>query len=221
MLTEFLQSNFNKAIEMQLEIKHDPPIVKAIQKGAVTRETVKSWMRKYGLLRGISAQEQDKVADAFIDFSNHNRNFSERDIAEVFRRLHQKLKSASERSWLSATSKLMWCMQPDIIVIYDRFVFQSILVLQCLDKELATYPRIGQPIAGRRDQDSVQTTAFYMNYQDMVKAIYRRNRQLIQDLKNNQSSRYDYDLRLLDKILWMMGNANETFTLGTVECERL
>ncbi len=111
-------------------------------------------------------------------------------------------------------------MQPDKIVIYDAFVERSVVVLQCLDEALASKPRINTPPKAAKDEGSELMAAYYMNYQDLVKIIYAKQKKLITNLKLAHDIEYEYDLRIMDKLLWMMGGFKEAFKLGAIDCKK-
>lgn len=218
MIQEFIKSNFHEAVKIQTSFGHDQQMVDAVQNEALTAEMVKDWMRKYGLFQGIKKDVREKIANEFIAFTTNNKTFGENEIPDKFQNLHEILKSIENRKWLSATSKLLWCINPKEVVIYDAFVERSILILQCLDEDLAKFPRMNTPPNARKDFESQNMTKYYMNYQNLVKSLYERNKDVIQDLKSKSTINYEYDLRVLDKLLWIMGNFKEKFVLNKIEC---
>lgn len=220
MLKDFLYSNFDNVIKTQDGFDHDREMIQSIQDETLTVDMIKDWMRDYGLFQGIKKEVRNKIAEAYIEFAYSNRQFSEVEIGPMFQRLHERFKGIETRRWLSATSKLLWCMQPELIVIYDAFVARAVLVLQCLNEELAKFPRIGTPPNAKKDPNSELMTTYYLNYQDMVKAIYEEHSDYILSLKAQQNADYSYDLRIMDKLLWIMGNFNEGFQIRDTVCER-
>lgn len=175
-------------------------------------------MQRYGLFQGLTNGVRKQIANEFISFSKSNSNFIEEEIGEKFKELHERFKRVKTRKWISATSKLLWCLEPNKIVMYDAFVERAILVLQCFDEDLAKLKRIGTPPEAKKDPDSTLMKAHYMNYQNLVKTIYNKHLILLKDLKTARNVNYEYDIRIIDKVLWMMGNYKKDFVLGDVVC---
>jgi len=120
---------------------------------------------------------------------------------------------------LSATSKLLWCIKPHEVVIYDAFVERVIAVLQCIDHDLAKLPRINYPPDIKTDSDHKLMTDYYMNYQNLVKLLVDKHQITINELKEKSKTSYEFDLRIMDKILWLMGDMKSKFELGIIICE--
>lgn len=83
--------------------------------------------------------------------------------------------------------------------------------MQCLDTELAKFPRIGVAPHIARKSDIALAVNHYMNYQDMVKNICERNSALLGELRKDHKETYPHDIRIMDKLLWMIGNPNKRF----------
>lgn len=112
---------------------------------------------------------------------------------------------------MSATSKLLWCLYPDTIVIYDTFVHRTLIVMQSIDDDLSAFPRVGAPRSIDGEADIVAATTHYMNYQAMVRRLQTRHWQLLRDLRKRYNESYPYDVRIIDKLLWMIGNPRENY----------
>lgn len=213
MITEFIKSNYESALNSQLEIKQDLMMIQSIETNTLNSQLVKNWMRGYGLFQGITREVEGKVAEIFMEFSQFRKE--KIDIGTEFRSLHEALLKAQTRKWLSASSKLLWCMYPKQIVIYDSFVERAITVLQCIDESLAKFPRI-KTAPSVNDEKYLD---YYLNYEKLVKTIQTENQDVLNEQKRKYESTYEYDLRIIDKILWMMGNANSKFWLKGIECK--
>lgn len=131
-----------------------------------------------------------------------DRNALEGKYSELFTALFFEV----NRSWMSATSKLLWCIYPNEVVIYDAFVKRTLVVMQCLDSELARFPRIGVAPPVAHASNIASAVKHYMNYQDMVKNIFERNSALLSELREKHRETYLHDIRIVDKLLWMIGN---------------
>ncbi len=200
---------------MQWDIVKDKDIKLMLAHGNQNIRLVKSWMKDYGLFQGLTTENRDKIANRFLTFSTGVRttaSVSDRKILEEkYTELLTALFLEVNRSWVSATSKLLWCIYPDEVVIYDSFVWRALVVIQCLDTELAKFSRIGVPPPVAHESDIALAVKHYMNYQDMVKDICDRNSALLNELREKHKETYPHDIRIVDKLLWMIGNPNKRF----------
>ncbi|MCB2211349.1 hypothetical protein KQI52_04495, partial [bacterium] len=46
----------------------------------------------------------------------------------------------------------------------------------------------------------------YMKYYDIINQIYKMYKPLFEELRKKHNETYKYDIRILDKLLWMIGN---------------
>ena len=220
MIEEFIKSNYCEAIKIQEGFDHDKEMVESIKNKSLSNGMVKDWMRKYGLFQGIKNEIRIKIADEFINFaeSKSGRDYKI-NLEKDFRELHSIFCKIKKRKWLSATSKLLWCINPNDIVIYDAFVERVISVLQCIDKDLAKLPRINYPPKIKDDTNGLLMTKHFINYSNIVKELLRKHQILLDELKKQTNSDYQYDLRILDKLLWIMGDLKSNFKLGEINCK--
>lgn len=219
MIDKFIRSNFDRIIETQEGFDHDIAMVNAVKFKTLNNDMVKKWMRDYGLFQGIESADRLKIADEFIRYVQDANEDTELDIESRFHDLHTRLYNVHKRKWLSATSKLLWCVHPNQIVIYDAFVERVISVLQCLDEELAKSPRLNYAPNVKSEKDLQFVTKHYMNYQNLVKVLASKYQTVINELKKESQTNYNYDLRIIDKALWLMGDMKSEFKLGQVHCK--
>jgi hypothetical protein len=125
---------------MQRDIVKDEAMKLMLARGDQDIHLVKSWMRDYGLFQGITTENRDKIANRFLLFATSIRSTTSvadrKILEEKYSELIRVLFSQINRSWVSATSKLLWCIYPDEVAIYDSFVWRTLVVMQCLDTEL-------------------------------------------------------------------------------------
>lgn len=219
MMKEFIKSNYENAIKIQNGFEHDRKMIESIKSDSLNTDMVKKWMQSYGLFQGINNEIRIKIANEFIKFAQNNYKQDEIDIKNEFQKLLSNLYNVHPRKWLSATSKLLWCMHPNQIVIYDAFVERVITVYQCLDKKLAKQHRINNCPTIKTENDIKLVTDFYMNYQNLVKILLDEHQNTFNNLKKKYKSSYDYDIRILDKLLWIMGSMNSEFEFGEITCK--
>lgn len=114
---------------MQRGIKRDSQMVTMLRNGPGDPALVMSWMRDYGLFQGISTRNRATIVARLLRFAGAHkestRTLGEEDIADLYTALFTALYREVARSWMSATSKLLWCLYPDTIVIYDAFVHRT------------------------------------------------------------------------------------------------
>ncbi len=207
----YLQRHYIQACELQRGIVRDPLMVHMVHQRTKDRDLVKAWMRNYGLFQGVSGQQRSAAVKAFLRFVDglnvlHTR-LTPADTAAVYESLMRSLHRAVPRGWVSASSKLLWCVYPHDFVIYDTFVHRAMVVLQCLDDDLIPYPRIGTTPSVEAVSDIKGAVDHYMNFQALVKLLQKKHQVTLDSLRQKHHEQYPYDVRIVDKLLWMMGNA--------------
>lgn len=211
-LTAFIKQHYPIACAVQRDITQDDAVVTMLRRGPADAALMQSWMRSYGLFQGITSADRTEVAKRFVTFVSEpdaRRPLSgPDDVASRFSDLYIALYDVLPRTWTSATSKLLWCMFPDTIVIYDSFVHRAALVLQCVDPVLRRYPRIGWPPSVTTKSEIAAAVAFYLNFQLIVRTLAETHAALLNDLRIQHAETYPYDIRILDKLLWMIGDAD-------------
>lgn len=210
----YLESHYIAACNLQRGISRDPQMIAMLRDGPQDVSLVKSWMRDYGLFQGITSQNREAIVNRFIAFSrSHTKTslVSREALSELYSELFTALYREVARSWMSATSKLLWCLYPDDIVIYDAFVHRTLVVMQCIDGDLSGFPRIGPTPKIEKETDIEIATVHYMNYQDMVRKLLSVHAKALSDLRRVNSETYQYDIRILDKLLWMIGDTKRAY----------
>ena len=212
-LISYLESHYEAACKLQRGIILDPLIVEMLKTDQSNAGLVKSWMLDYALFQGITGNNRDAIANCFLEFARSHVRVSHitDDVVktlynELFKALHKKV----PRGWTSATSKLLWCLYPNDIVIYDSFVHRSLVVLQCIDNDISGFPRIGIAPQIKSACDIEQATEHYMTYQSIVRKLLSTHAKTLSALRHRFKEEYPYDIRIMDKILWMIGNVNQT-----------
>lgn len=222
-LEELIRCHYVAACDEQRNLdEHDRVVVNALKKGSAKTTAIAEWMGHYRLFQHRPTRSlRNAVAQAFLDFADSSRprwKCSDRSIASVFLALHGRLDAVEERRWLSATSKLLWCLYPDRVAMYDRFALRSLIVLRHLDPVLMRFPAIRETPA-RRDGETKEAAraryaAHYAQYQQMVYGLLAAHRSTLHELRKEHKERYPHDIRILDKLLWMMGNGNEKLSMA-------
>ena len=211
----YLETRYATACAMQRAIHRDPQMVAMLREGPHDATLVQAWMREYGLFQGITAPHRNAIVHRFLTFvGEHERHVQEPNTDEIqalYVGLFTALHGQVGRSWVSATSKLLWCLYPNTIVIYDAFVHRALAVMQCIDNDLEGFPRVGQPPKVNGPADIVNAAQHYMNCQAMVRRLLSVQGQLLRELRERHNELYPYDVRIMDKVLWMMGNLREAY----------
>jgi hypothetical protein len=207
---------------MQHNIVKDIKMKNMLHSGTFDTDLVTSWMREYGLFQGINTSDRKKIAAHYatlaFDVANPSDLPSDEEIKSMFRLFLTDFYKVVPRKWLSATSKLLWCSFPDQIVIYDAFVERALVVLQGITPYLAEMPRIKSSGTIKSENDIEVTLAFYENYQSLVRAILAEHQKQLDDLRSLHNETYPHDIRIVDKLLWMLGNPNQSFQLNGCVC---
>lgn len=210
----YLEEKYSIACEKQRQIREDPLIVDMLCTGGTDHELVKKWMRNYGLFQGIEGDARNKIAKRFLTFAQQHRRatrINDATIAALYRELLSALYEVKARSWMSATSKLLWCLYPSDIVIYDAFVHRALVTLQCVDPDLSGTERIGGAPKIEAPTDIDQAVAAYMRYQALVRKLLRVHTPTLDALRSRHKEQYQYDVRIVDKLLWMIGDSNKAY----------
>lgn len=212
---KYLETRYKTACEIQRHIRLDPPMIAMLQNGPPNAVLVLEWMTNYRLFQGITAENRVTIAKCFLKFAAQHERFDHEpnatEIQAMYAALFEALYGAVPRSWASATTKLLWCLYPQTVVIYDAFVLRTLSVMQCLDDSLASFPRIGGSPSIRTVNDIQVATQHYMNYQAMVCKLLSDHSHLLQELRSRHAESYPYDVRIIDKLLWMIGNPREAY----------
>lgn len=206
LLSNFIKNNLAHVNKIQNSFDHDQKMVEGIKSGNLDPQTVKRWMQGYGLFQGIKSEVRNQISNAYVDFVSSHRPDTHKDLKQEFFRLHETFYIIQNRKWISAASKLLWCLYPHNTVIYDAFVERSILVLQCVDEDLIQMPRLGKSPKSNSPDFLTKSTEYYWAYSLLVKKLHQKYQPLISQLKSDLGSTYPYDIRLTDKLLWLMGD---------------
>lgn len=200
---------------MQQAIRRDQEMVAMLKNGPQDADLVRSWMRDYGLFQGITTPNRNAAVKRFLRFAaKHERTSRQPTDAEIkalYTGLLTALYHEVPRSWVSASSKLLWCLYPKTVVIYDAFVHRVLVVMQCIDDDLAGFPRIGAAPRIDGEADIALAVQHYMNYQSMVRRLLSVHRPLLNELRKTHNVTYPYDIRIVDKVLWMIGNSRQAY----------
>jgi len=207
----YLRRNYDAACATLHGFQLDQEMLQMLSQHGQNAALVKSWMQFYGLFQGLTGAERDSAAAAFIEFAAHDGDttpLQDHRIEALFGTLLTTLHRAVARGWLSATSKLLWCLYPSDIVIYDEFVWRSLVVMQSLDFGLATLPRIGSAPEGTATLTT--GTEWYISYQRMVRKIRDDHQAILVEIRASVTNPYPYDIRIIDNLLWRIGNPSQS-----------
>lgn len=195
---------------------------KMVASRSTNEELVTSWMRAYGLFQGINSNDRTAIVSKYFslifDVTDNYENPTSEQLENMFMQFLTEFHATVPRKWLSATSKLLWCSFPDSVVIYDAFVERALVILQGIVSYLASMPRIQESSAIKTAHDVELNVNFYMNYQSMVLAIMAEHQNQLTNLRKLHSETYPHDIRIIDKLLWMLGNPNQEFVLNGRAC---
>ena len=175
----FLFTHYRTACDKQRKIKGDADIVQALRSGAASPELVRDWMLRYRLFQGIETATRITAVETFLKYAKTLKAKRSSLQSEEVRRLFQELLTAfwkqTDRGWISATSKLLWCVYPKDVVIYDSFVHRALIVLQSIDDDLKQLPKVGWQPSLKSASDIESAVEHYMRYQNMVWCLRDRS----------------------------------------------
>lgn len=212
-LRQYITDYYQEACGILHNIPQDQPMIEMLEhNNNLDSDVVIGWMREYGLFQGIENGIRNQISAQFLQFVAAHQRYpngpNEQQIRELFTQIYTLLFRIKNRSWMSATSKLLWCLYPDHGVMYDSFVHTALTTLQCLIDNLQDFERISVAPTPNNDGDIAHATEHYMNYFGMVQKIKADNQNLLNELRQQHNEQYPYGIRILDKLLWMMGNPN-------------
>ncbi|WP_157692236.1 hypothetical protein [Burkholderia pseudomallei] len=204
-----MDKHYQDACSEQRRLAADIALLEGLRQGTADVAAVKPWMEAYGLFRGITNEDREEICKSFLAFSaSHSirSKLSDDDVGEVYGELFDVLYQVVARAWTSASSKLLWCLYPSGMVIYDAFVHRALVVLRCIDPDLAGFPSVGTAPNVNSRNDIKLVTAHYVNYQRIVKRLRDVHKERLDQLRDHHKETYPYDIRIVDKLLWMIGN---------------
>lgn len=220
----YLRTRYVTACEMQRDILNDREMIEMLRGGTENPVLVKTWMESYGLFQGIKDDDRKSIAKVFLEYARNvkrpNGSLKQEFVQAQFKALLLLLHTEVQRSWISATSKLLWCVFPNDFVIYDAFVYRTLVVLQCVDDELSKFPRVGQAPKVGKSEDIDRAVDFYMNYQSMIRHLQTMNQTTLDELRKKHNEPYLHDVRIIDKLLWMIGNSRKKYSIAKAKCVR-
>lgn len=221
-LSRFIQQNYVTAAAMAKDNNElDEQMLSSVKQGAYDAQLVKRWMTSYQLFQGFNARQRSKISHAYTEVAPWLPRFTnpppEDKLTGAFLTVLEILDNAGHvgvnnkaRKWLSAASKLLWCHYPHDIPMYDRFVFQAMTTLQGVEPALFHAERLGvlKPKNNRESADQFykREAQHYLRYRRAILAVYASYSELLDDLRSKYNVAYPYDLRLLDKLLLILGN---------------
>lgn len=203
-----LRRSYAEAVREQEKAQRDLMMIDMGGHYPKNADLVSAWMCEYSLFQGIQNVHRRRIVDCYLRFRNDHpvqKRVTRKNIESLYQELLTALHKTHPRGWMSATSKLLWCMHPHDVVILDSFVHRSLVVLQYLHGGLSKMPRIGGIPSFSRGADAASATRWYLQYQDMVKTLAHEAKPSLDQLRVQHACRYPYDIRIIDKVLWMMG----------------
>jgi len=212
MLNNFINENLKIAYQVQKGFGHDFEVIADIQNNSLDAITLERWMRKYSLFRGLKKEVCLDIAQSIVDKSEtikkKLRLNSNQVSSEIFEYVLDCMYQSYPRKWVSAASKVLWCFEPNNIVIYDSYVEKVITVIQPIIPELNKFERIGNCPSYSKANGNKNIADYYCHYSDLVINLYKIYESYLYEVMKDQNVDYPYRLRLFDKLLWILGNRN-------------
>lgn len=206
MLSQFVTDHYASVCIIPSQAVSDQRMIDMMQPdGPYDNEAVYTWLQDYGLFQGVTNEERWDAVDIIRDTRpNLAPNQTRANVHLLMTALYQ----AKSRSWLSATSKILWCRFPADIVIYDAFVERVLTVLQWIEPALTGEPRLGRRPKMTHARDTGGVADYYQTYENQVRRLLARYQDQFDGLRHETGVNYPYDIRILDKMLWRMGSVD-------------
>ena len=163
------------------------------------------WLHSYMVLHLFPPENRKLVARQILDFADNGRTATRslhRDvIVAEYQKLSSRLSAAAPKTKLgnlrnvgSLTSKALWCCYPFDVPIMDDFAERALQVISRLSDIQLT-----RSAKSKSDKDR------YKCFLEVWFLVYDRVSLSIDaaDLKN-----YPYKIRVLDRLLWHLGQPN-------------
>ena len=203
---------------MQNESETDLKMQNMIESKSIDEEIVLSWMHDCRLLQGVKSNNRTELVNVYASLifglTSQVSEPSADQIAEIIKRILSEFYTVVRRNWLGASSKLLWCSFPDSVVPYDAAVHRTLIVLQGVTPYLTEMPRIKTIPSVKSAADIDSVIEFYINYQNMVLAIKSEHQIQLNNLRYKNREKYPHDIRVIEKLLWILGNPNQSLAYG-------
>lgn len=200
----------------------DEAVTSAIKDSAMntaerTRRLVK-WISKYGVARVRWAKESENDGFAFA-MSNaalawfDGRNSPARDVLDNFVGLRKHFEEeyiknmSKERSFLSLTSKVLWCSAPEHVPIYDDLAASSVSILQKIKRASFMEECPTRSIQKQRAKEqsiAEKDITIYGKFLIEHTSLFESFKPKIEDFLAQQEDK-NSPYRVFDKLLWLIG----------------
>lgn len=215
-MKQFIKANIDFAINELERNEYDYVIVEAIKESILDVKLTHKWMASYGLFikRDVKkCQELAKDVTAVLNKVDRSKENSSITFLKLLKKLHisSQKQAMRDKVWLSASSKLLWCAYPEEGVIYDLYTSRAITVIQGLESSLVSLPRLGPKtrfITKQGVPDFDQITAYYNRYSQLVHTLLQQYKTTIDQALKEKSKEGLNHLRVLDKLLFLLGKEN-------------
>jgi hypothetical protein len=200
-------------------------------------EELARWIRFYKVHRvkwetGVDANDQNlatAVARLALELFD-NESEEKESVIGRFKKLRHMIgkkyyenSGGKDRSFLSLTSKVLWCRSPECVPIYDQFAVQAVTVLAKIYKAqhfTKPYTRGDEGLSKRVDQEFKDWNTrgaeehdiyWYQDFFHSHELIFGQCRKAISGKLSPGSSSLTF--RVFDKILWLFGNEELDYSL--------
>lgn len=196
-MAEIVKRFIGDALEDQQELlQYDRAVMDALSTPTdkSSADAVIRWLRLYKVLR-IKKQTHRPIARAILNYADElDRNTlplegrgllkAYEDLHEAVQRVGPKKRDGAKRGLISLTSKALWCLSPETVPIYDSRALNAVTTLS------------------RLSGIQVPAESGYAGYIQMWQKLYGMARPTIKAADLNG---YPYEVRIFDKILWLIG----------------
>jgi hypothetical protein len=192
-----------EAVRLQLqeaETLDNPALTSLRSKNAPGRvEILRRWFYNYQVFQGISADKRAAVASAVLQWADARDLQSNLSTLEAVEQAHTELMAACSnadgrsRDFTSLASKALWLCYPYDVPIFDSFAQRALWVIAKLEAGCGA---------------AIVEGPEYRRFLHVWKSLYDRYAVALSQI---DAHGYLYRVRILDKILWMIGTRDYVY----------
>jgi len=177
----------------------------------------------------------EEVSSCAIKYFRSRNNW-QLDTVSTFGALHREIhtlycnKMGKQRSFISLTSKILWCFQPTDTPIYDDYAYRAVVMLNKLRKacndSLPIYnennslgdlgfEELKWEEGPKMKNDVWWYNEFYQCHKILFSSCKEHIAMKLAKKENKKQLSHVDALRVFDKVLWLFGNINRDFSART------
>jgi hypothetical protein len=191
-----------EAVRLQVEEskKDDDPALEALSNRRLPEraEAIQTWLNAYNVFQGIEGSKRVAVAAEILKWADSPNRAKSLTTLDLIVKGHSELAKicsraeGRERKFVSLASKVLWLRYPDTVPMFDSFAQRALWAINKFDPN-------GLQTFTQRDE--------YGQFVEVWQSLYVQHS--IELAKLNTRG-YPYQVRIFDKILWLVGQRSYT-----------